>query len=45
MRKNYDLLKKVMIITIETGLFKDKYLGIQVEYNLLITDEGCKYLT
>ena len=44
-RKNYELLKKVRVITIEPGLYKDKYLGMQLADNLLITDEGCKSLT
>jgi Xaa-Pro aminopeptidase len=45
MRKNFDLLEKGMIITIEPGLYKDKYLGIRVEDDVLITEEGCKSLT
>ena len=45
MRKNYELLEKGMVITIEPGLYKDKYLGIRVEDDVLITDKGCKSLT
>ena len=45
MRKNYELLEKGMVITIEPGLYKDKHLGIRVEDDVLITNEGCKSLT
>ena len=45
MRKNYELLEKGMVITIEPGLYKDTHLGIRVEDDLLITNEGCKSLT
>ena len=45
MRKNYELLEKGMVITIEPGLYKDKDLGIRVEDDVLITNEGCKSLT
>ena len=34
-----------MVITIEPGLYKDRHLGIRVEDDVLITDEGCKSLT
>ena len=34
-----------MVITIEPGLYKDTHLGIRVEDDVLITNEGCKSLT
>ena len=45
MRKNYELLEEGMVITIEPGLYRDKYLGIRIEDDVLITDKGCKSLT
>ena len=45
MRKNYELLEEGMVITIEPGLYKDGYLGIRIEDDVLITEKSCKSLT
>ena len=45
MRKNYELLEEGMVITIEPGLYKQNFLGIRIEDNVLITKESCDSLT
>ena len=45
MRKNYELLEVGMVITIEPGLYRDRYLGIRIEDDVLITNKGCVSLT
>ena len=45
MRNNNDLLEEGMVITIEPGLYKNGSLGVRIEDDVLITNEGCKSLT
>jgi len=45
MRKNHELLEEGMVITIEPGLYREDYLGIRIEDDVLITNEGCNSLT
>ena len=45
MRKNYDLLEEGMVITIEPGLYQKGSLGVRIEDDVLITNDGCKSLT
>jgi len=45
MRKNHDLLESGMVITIEPGLYKQNSLGVRIEDDVLITNDGCKSLT
>ena len=45
MRKNNELLEEGMIITIEPGLYKQGDLGVRIEDDVLITNDGCKSLT
>jgi Xaa-Pro dipeptidase len=39
------LLEEGMVITIEPGLYREDYLGIRIEDDVLITNEGCNSLT
>ncbi len=45
MRKNNELLEEGMVITIEPGLYKQGDLGVRIEDDVLITNDGCKSLT
>ena len=45
MRKNHELLEKGMVITIEPGLYRENFLGIRIEDDVLITNDGCNSLT
>ena len=45
MRNNNELLEEGMVITIEPGLYKKGSLGIRIEDDVVITNDGCKSLT
>ncbi len=44
-RGNAEILKAGMVCTIEPGLYRIGELGVRVEDDILITEEGCKVLT
>ena len=45
MRKNDEVLEEGMVITIEPGLYKQGDLGVRIEDDVLITNDGCQSLT
>ena len=45
MRGNLEKLENGMVITIEPGLYNENKLGIRIEDDVLITENGCKSLT
>ena len=45
MRNNLEELKSGMVITIEPGLYKKGSLGVRIEDDVLINDQGCESLS
>ena len=45
MLNNHTSLETGMLITIEPGLYRSNDIGVRIEDDVLITDDGCKSLT
>ena len=45
MINNHTILEAGMLITIEPGLYRSNFIGVRIEDDVLITNDGCRSLT